>query len=138
MYALTIFLSTSNYVLFFFFSSRRRHTRVSGDWSSDVCSSDLEVHPGHSREACMALMTDQRVRHLVVTDGGRLVGMISIGDLVKDTLDEQRFTIEQLEHYIAGDRGVPPTGGASGEGARFCGRGPPGKGLTLRLMGLPP
>lgn len=74
----------------------------------------LEVHPGHSREACMALMTHHRVRHLVVTDGGRLVGLISIGDLVKDTLDEQRFTIEQLEHYIAGDRGFSPPGGASG------------------------
>ena len=58
----------------------------------------------------MALMSSERVRHLVVTEEGRLVGLVSIGDLVKNTLDEQRFLIEQLEHYISGDRGIPPHG----------------------------
>jgi CBS domain-containing protein len=45
------------------------------------------------------------LRHLPVVDQGRLVGLISIGDLVKDIISEQKFIIEQLEHYIAGDRG---------------------------------
>jgi CBS domain-containing protein len=63
------------------------------------------VRPDHSREQCMALMTEKRIRHLVVVDEGKLIGLVSIGDLVKDTISEQRFIIEQLEHYIAGDRG---------------------------------
>lgn len=63
------------------------------------------VGPGTSREECMALMSERRVRHLAVMGDGRLVGLVSIGDLVKDTIAEQRFLIAQLEHYIAGDRG---------------------------------
>jgi len=50
---------------------------------------------------CMALMTDHRVRHLPVVEDGEIVGLVSIGDLVKAQIDEQRFVIEQLEHYIA-------------------------------------
>jgi len=53
----------------------------------------------------MALMTDHRVRHLPVMDHGKLVGLISIGDLVKDIISEQKLIIRQLEHYIMGDRG---------------------------------
>ena len=64
----------------------------------------LYVQPSHTNEECMALMTDNRVRHLPVLDGEKLLGVISIGDLVKDIISEQRFIIEQLEHYIAGDR----------------------------------
>jgi IMP dehydrogenase len=52
----------------------------------------------------MALVTDGRMRHLPVIDQKRLVGMVSIGDLVKNIIAEQQFTIQQLEHYIAGER----------------------------------
>lgn len=53
-------------------------------------------------DECMALMTEKRIRHLPVIDEGQLVGVISIGDLVKSIIDEQRFVIEQLERYISG------------------------------------
>jgi CBS domain-containing protein len=63
------------------------------------------VRPDQTNEECMALMTDNRVRHLPVVDGGKLIGLVSIGDLVKDIISEQKFIIDQLEHYIKGDRG---------------------------------
>jgi CBS domain-containing protein len=78
-----------------------RETPVGDVMSSPV----MYVRPDQTNEECMALMTDNRVRHLPVVDQGRLVGLISIGDLVKDIISEQKFIIEQLEHYIAGDRG---------------------------------
>ena len=59
------------------------------------------VEPGRTVEECMALMTDKRVRHLPVLEGEALVGLVSIGDLVKAIIDEQQFIIEQLELYIA-------------------------------------
>jgi CBS domain-containing protein len=62
------------------------------------------VGPEHTSEQCMALMTDNRVRHLPVIERGKLVGLVSIGDLVKDIISAQRFTIQQLEHYIMGER----------------------------------
>jgi len=65
----------------------------------------LYVRPDQRSEECMALMTENRMRHLLVMDDGLLVGLISIGDLVKDIISQQRFIIDQLEHYIAGDRG---------------------------------
>lgn len=65
----------------------------------------MYVRPGQTSQECMALMTENRLRHLPVLDGTTLVGLISIGDLVKDIISEQQFIIEQLEHYIAGDRG---------------------------------
>lgn len=60
------------------------------------------VRPDQTTYDCMALMTERRMRHLPVLDNGKLVGMVSIGDLVKEIIAEQQFTIEQLEHYIAG------------------------------------
>jgi CBS domain-containing protein len=65
----------------------------------------MSVRPDRTNEECIALMTENRVRHLPVIDGGKLIGLVSIGDLVKDIISEQKFTIEQLEHYIMGDRG---------------------------------
>jgi len=51
-------------------------------------------------EKCMQLMTERRVRHLPVTEGGRVIGMVSIGDMVKAVIAEQQQQIEQLESYI--------------------------------------
>lgn len=71
----------------------------------DIMSSPvMYVHPDQTSDECMALMTENRLRHLPVMDGGRLIGLISIGDLVKATISEQQFIIEQLEHYISGQR----------------------------------
>ena len=72
----------------------------------DIMSSPvMYVQPQHSSAECMALMTENRLRHLPVLDAGQLVGVVSIGDLVKDIISEQQFVIEQLEHYISGQRG---------------------------------
>lgn len=60
------------------------------------------VRPDQSVVECMALMTQRRVRHLPVKRSGRLVGVVSMGDVVKELISEQQFTIEQLEHYITG------------------------------------
>jgi len=69
-----------------------------------MTSAVMYVRPDQTNEECMALMTDNRVRHLPVIDDGKLIGLISIGDLVKDIISEQKFIIDQLEHYIMGDR----------------------------------
>jgi CBS domain-containing protein len=69
----------------------------------DVMTSPvMYVGPQQSTEECMALMTENRLRHLPVLDGGKLIGLISIGDLVKDIISEQNFVIEQLQRYITG------------------------------------
>ena len=69
----------------------------------DVMTADvMYVRPTQTSQECMALMTENRLRHLPVVDGAWLVGLISIGDLVKDIISEQQFIIEQLEHYITG------------------------------------
>jgi CBS domain-containing protein len=70
---------------------------------SDVMTTHvMYVSPTQTSQECMALMTENRLRHLPVVDGDKLVGLISIGDLVKDIISEQQFIIEQLEHYITG------------------------------------
>lgn len=56
--------------------------------------------PNHTAQECMALMTEKRTRHLPVIDNGKLVGMVSIGDLVAAIIADQQFLIEQLENYI--------------------------------------
>jgi CBS domain-containing protein len=69
----------------------------------DIMTSQvMYVRSYQTSEECMALMTENRLRHLPVMDKGKLIGLVSIGDLVKDVISEQKFMIEQLEHYIAG------------------------------------
>lgn len=60
----------------------------------------ITVSPGETVEECMTLMTDRRVRHLPVIEGTRLIGVISIGDLVQSIIGEQRSIIDHLEQYI--------------------------------------
>jgi CBS domain-containing protein len=67
----------------------------------DIMTSHVvTVTPGQTVDQCMALMTSKRIRHLPVTDAGRLVGLVSIGDLVKEVIADQEQTIRQLESYI--------------------------------------
>jgi CBS domain-containing protein len=67
-----------------------------------MTSTVISANPNQSVEECMQLMTEHRIRHLPVLDGDEIVGMLSIGDLVKSIIDEQRFTIKQMEMYITG------------------------------------
>lgn len=78
-----------------------RYTPVTDIMSRQV----LSVSPRHTVHECMALMTAHKVRHLPVLEHGRVLGMISIGDLVKSIIAEQEFVIEQMTHYIAGTLG---------------------------------
>ncbi len=83
-----------------------RNVYLKGKSSLDTAVRDVMVapvicvRPDQSVDKCMALMTAKRFRHLPVMDGDELVGMVSIGDLVKNVIAEQQFTIEQMEHYI--------------------------------------
>jgi len=70
----------------------------------EIMSSDVKtVTPAQSNEFCMTLMTENRLRHLPVLDNGKLVGLISIGDLVKDIISDQKSMIRHLEQYIRGE-----------------------------------
>jgi CBS domain-containing protein len=62
----------------------------------------LYAQPDQSVEECMAIMTDKRVRHLPVIEQEKEIGLVSIGDLVKSIISDQKFTIDQLEHFIRG------------------------------------
>ena len=62
----------------------------------------IVVSPRTKTRECMQLMTDRKIRHLPVVEEGRVVGMVSIRDIVGDIIADQDFTIEQLEHYISG------------------------------------
>jgi CBS domain-containing protein len=63
----------------------------------------VTVEPKQKLDFCMNLMTDRHLRHLPVVDNGRLLGLLSIGDLVKETIDEQASLIKQMEQYIRGE-----------------------------------
>lgn len=64
----------------------------------------ITVSPEHTLGDCMEQMTHQRIRHLPVIENGQVVGLVSIGDLVKAILSQQEFFLEQLENYIVGNR----------------------------------
>ncbi|MFN2243256.1 MAG: CBS domain-containing protein [Anaerolineae bacterium] len=66
------------------------------------------VGPGETAEQVMALMTEKRIRHLPVLENDRLIGIISIGDVVKATIAQKEFIIEQLEEYVRGTPYLPP------------------------------
>jgi CBS domain-containing protein len=82
-----------------------RTTTVCEIMSTNVTTTNLRA----STEDCMALMTQQHIRHLPVIEGGRLVGVISIGDMVRHLIEEQQFAIDQLESYVRGPRQDMPT-----------------------------
>jgi CBS domain-containing protein len=73
-------------------------TRVEEIMTANV----VVVSPRTKARECMALMTEKGIRHLPVVDEGRVIGMVSIRDIVSDIIADQDFTIEQLEHYISG------------------------------------
>lgn len=87
-----------------------RQIALMGRTSSETSVADIMstrvacVRPDHSVEECMAIMTKRGVRHLPVLEGGRVVGIVSIGDMVNSVISDQQFVIEQLEQFIHGGR----------------------------------
>jgi len=97
--ALVGIISERDYARKVILKGRSSHeTAVREIMTPDVICARLD----QSIEECMTIVTERRIRHLPVVDSGRLVGIISIGDLVKTIIAEQQFIIEQLEHYING------------------------------------
>ena len=68
----------------------------------------LYIAPDDTIENCMALMTEHRLRHLPVMEGGKLAGLISIGDVVKSIISDREFMIRELERYITGGHSSMP------------------------------
>ena len=87
-----------------------RKVRLKGKSSHDTPIREIMtenvicVRPEQSMGDCMALMTDKRIRHLPVLDDNQIIGVVSIGDVVKEIISEQEFVINQLENYITGGR----------------------------------
>jgi len=79
------------------------HGRSSSDTSvREIMTSEvITVGPRHTVEQCMQLVTENRIRHLPVLDGGEVIGVISIGDLVKAVIEDQKTQLDQLQRYIA-------------------------------------
>lgn len=77
-----------------------KETRVQQVMTPDV----ITVGPDQPVDDCMSLMTEHRIRHLPVLEDGKIIGVISIGDVVKEVIAEQEFQIEQLTNYISGER----------------------------------
>jgi CBS domain-containing protein len=83
-----------------------RKVALKGKSSADTPVSEIMIRevlcvtPTHTNEQCMALMTEKRIRHLPVLANKQVVGILSIGDLVKDIISEQQFIIAELERYI--------------------------------------
>jgi len=92
-------ISERDYARKVILKNRSSHDTPVGDI---MTPSPMTVTPDVTVHHCMTLMTEGRFRHLPVVDAGRVVGMLSIGDLVKAVIEEQRDQIEQLERYIAG------------------------------------
>jgi CBS domain-containing protein len=69
-----------------------------------MTSSVITVTPEQTMDQCMDLMTSKRIRHLPVVENDKLIGLISIGDVVKAVISEKEFLIKQLENYISGAR----------------------------------
>jgi CBS domain-containing protein len=97
--ALIGIISERDYARKVILKNRSSHDTPVGDI---MTSPAVSVTPDETVHRCMQLMTEGRFRHLPVVKGGRVVGMLSIGDLVKAVIQEQSETIEQLERYIAG------------------------------------
>jgi CBS domain-containing protein len=103
-----LILENDNLVGIFTERDYARKLILKGKFSKDTKVSDLMtknilyVEPSNTLEDCMKLMTGKRVRHLPVLENGRLIGILTIGDLVKLIISEQQTTIHQLENYISG------------------------------------
>ena len=92
-------LSERDYARKIVLQGRSSHdTRVSEIMTAHVVC----VGPQRTVQECMVLMTEKRIRYLAVIEDGKLTGLLSIGDLVKETISEQQFVIAQLESYIHG------------------------------------
>lgn len=87
-----------------------RETRVQEVMTHEV----ICVKSDYEMDACLALMTNKFIRHLPVVEDDKIVGVISIGDVVKELVAEQKFVIDQLVHYISGERQKPAIPDPSG------------------------